>query len=48
MTTEAARAVERVARLSYGRLVGRLVARTGSLADAEDALSDALTRALEV
>lgn len=48
MTKEAARAVERVARLSYGRLVGRLVARTGSLADAEDALSDALTRALEV
>lgn len=48
MTTDAARAVERVARLSYGRLVGRLVARTGSLADAEDVLSDALTRALEV
>lgn len=48
MTRDAARAIERVARLSYGRLVGRLVARTGSLADAEDALSDALTRALEV
>ncbi|MEM9010810.1 MAG: DUF6596 domain-containing protein [Pseudomonadota bacterium] len=45
--SDAARAVERVARLSYGRLVARLAARTGSLADAEDALSDALTRALE-
>lgn len=45
--TEASRAMERVARLSYGRLVARLVARTGSLADAEDALSDALVRALE-
>ncbi len=48
MTTDAARAIEQVARLSYGRLVGRLVARTGSLADAEDALSDAnpVTRGL--
>lgn len=45
--TDAARAIERVARLSYGRLVARLVARTGSLADAEDALSDALMAALE-
>ncbi|MDW4500549.1 DUF6596 domain-containing protein [Sulfitobacter sp. D35] len=41
------RAVERVARLSYGKLVARLAARTGSLAEAEDALGDALTRALE-
>jgi RNA polymerase sigma-70 factor (ECF subfamily) len=48
MTTDASHAIERVARLSYGRLVGRLALRTGSLADAEDALSDALTRALEV
>lgn len=48
MTADAVRAVERVARLSYGRLVARLALRTGSLADAEDALSDALTRALEV
>ena len=46
--TDAVRAIERIARLSYGRLVARLAARTGSLADAEDALSDALTRALEV
>jgi len=45
--TEASRAIERVARLSYGKLVARLVARTGSLADAEDALSDALIAALE-
>lgn len=45
---DAARAVERVARLSYGMLVARLAARTGSLADAEDALADALTTALEV
>ncbi|MEL7300841.1 MAG: DUF6596 domain-containing protein [Pseudomonadota bacterium] len=43
----AARAVERVARLSYGKLVARLAARTGSLAEAEDALGDALTKALE-
>jgi RNA polymerase sigma-70 factor (ECF subfamily) len=45
--SDAVRAVERVARLSYGRLVARLAARAGSLADAEDALSDALARALE-
>lgn len=45
--SEAVRAVEQVARLSYGKLVGRLAARTGSLADAEDALSDALAKALE-
>lgn len=45
---EAVRAVEGVARLSYGRLVARLAARTGSLADAEDALSEALARALDV
>lgn len=48
MTIEAARAVERVARLSYGRLVARLAARTGSVADAEDALGDALIKALEM
>ncbi|SHF31182.1 RNA polymerase sigma-70 factor, ECF subfamily [Loktanella atrilutea] len=45
--SEAVRAVERLARLSYGKLVARLAARTGSLAAAEDALSDALIRALE-
>jgi RNA polymerase sigma-70 factor, ECF subfamily len=44
---DASRAIERVARMSYGRLVARLVARTGSLADAEDAFSDALMAALE-
>jgi RNA polymerase sigma-70 factor (ECF subfamily) len=48
VTEDAARAVERVARLSYGRLVARLAARIGSLADAEDALGAALIRALEV
>lgn len=47
MTIEVARAVERAARLSYGKLVARLVARTGSLADAEDALGEALIKALE-
>lgn len=36
-----------MARLSYGRLVARLAARTGSLADTEDALADALIKALE-
>lgn len=45
--SDAVRAVERVARLSYGGLVARLAARTRSLADAEDALSDALARALQ-
>ena len=42
------RAAERVARLSYGRLVALLAARSGGdLASAEDALGDALARALE-
>ncbi len=45
--SDAARAVERVARMSYGKLVARLAGRTGSLAEAEDALGDALTKALE-
>lgn len=45
--TDTVGAVERVARLSYGRLVAALALRTGSLADAEDALSEALVRALE-
>ncbi len=40
-------ALERLARLSYGRLVARLAARTGSVSAAADALSDALVRALE-
>lgn len=47
MMSDPARTVERLARLSYGRLVARLTARTGSIADAEDALSDALMKALE-
>ncbi|MEM9194991.1 MAG: DUF6596 domain-containing protein [Myxococcota bacterium] len=42
------RQLERVARLSHGRLVGLLAARLGSIAAAEDALGDALVRALEV
>ena len=43
----ARRAAERVARLSYGRLVAVLAGRAGNLAAAEDALGDALARALE-
>jgi RNA polymerase sigma-70 factor (ECF subfamily) len=45
---DAAAELERVARLSHGRLAARLAARTGSLSAAMDALSDALVRALEV
>jgi RNA polymerase sigma-70 factor, ECF subfamily len=37
-----------VARLSYGRLVAILAARTGGASAAMDALSDAVVRALEV
>lgn len=44
---ETVETVERVARLAYGRLVARLAARTRSLADAEDALADALIKALD-
>ncbi len=40
--------IERVARLSYGRLVAVLTARAGGVAAAQDALCDALLRALEV
>jgi predicted RNA polymerase sigma factor len=42
------RAVERVARESYGRLVAYLSANTHDLAAAEDALSEALLKALSV
>ncbi|HKU17510.1 MAG TPA: DUF6596 domain-containing protein [Steroidobacteraceae bacterium] len=42
----ARRAVEAVARQSYGRLVALLCARTRDVAAAEDALADALTTAL--
>lgn len=44
---EAQRAAEQAARLSYGRLVALLTSRFGSPHRAEDALSDAFTRALE-
>ncbi|MBR0556520.1 RNA polymerase subunit sigma-70 [Ciceribacter sp. L1K23] len=40
--------IEKVARLSHGRLVAILAARTGGVTDAMDALSDAVLRALEV
>jgi RNA polymerase sigma-70 factor (ECF subfamily) len=42
----AQRAVEAVARQSYGRLVALLSARTRDVAAAEDALADALMAAL--
>jgi RNA polymerase sigma-70 factor (ECF subfamily) len=42
----AARSAERVARDSYGRLVAWLAARSGDIAGAEDALSEAFTSAL--
>ncbi|MEP6729157.1 MAG: DUF6596 domain-containing protein [bacterium] len=45
---QAHRAVEAVARESYGRLVALLAARTRDVAGAEDALSDALVAALTV
>ena len=44
----AADEIERVARLSYGRLVAILASRTGNVTAAMDALSDAVVRALEV
>jgi RNA polymerase sigma-70 factor (ECF subfamily) len=40
------KAAERAARASYGRLVALLAARTGDIAAAEDALSDAFAAAL--
>ncbi len=43
---DARRAVERVARESYGRLVAYLSARTRDVAAAEDAMADALVAAL--
>jgi RNA polymerase sigma-70 factor (ECF subfamily) len=42
------RRIERVARESYGRLVAYLSAHTLDLASAEDALSDALIKALTI
>ncbi len=44
---ESFRIAERAARESYGRLLATLLARTGDLAGAEDALSRAFLRALE-
>jgi RNA polymerase sigma factor (sigma-70 family) len=40
-------AIESVARDSYGRLVAYIASRTGDIADAQDALSEALVAALE-
>jgi predicted RNA polymerase sigma factor len=40
-------AVEAVARHSYGRLIAYLAARSGDIADAEDALSEAFGVALQ-
>jgi predicted RNA polymerase sigma factor len=40
-------AIEAVARNSYGRLVACIASRTGDIADAQDALSEALVAALE-
>ncbi|WP_299375338.1 DUF6596 domain-containing protein [uncultured Tateyamaria sp.] len=45
--TDAARAADRVARDSYGRLLAFLAARTGDIGLAEDALADAFAKALE-
>lgn len=45
---EAARAAERVARESYGRLVAFLAARTRDVAGAEDALGEAFATALRM
>jgi len=40
-------AIEAVARDSYGRLVAYIASRTGDIADAHDALSEALVADLE-
>jgi RNA polymerase sigma-70 factor (ECF subfamily) len=48
MIPEAARAAEKVARQSYGKLVAFLAARSRDVPAAEDALSEALTTALRV
>lgn len=44
--SEAARAAERAARASYGRLLAALAARSSDIASAEDALADAFAKAL--
>jgi RNA polymerase sigma factor (sigma-70 family) len=43
----AEQAIEAVARVSYGRLVAYIAARTRDIADAQDALSEALVAALQ-
>lgn len=43
----AASRAERIVRESYGRLVALLASRSGDIASAEDALSEALTKAME-
>lgn len=43
----ASRVAEKAARSAYGKLVAILTQRTGNLADAEDALADAFSRALQ-
>ncbi|MBX5131713.1 RNA polymerase subunit sigma-70 [Rhizobium lentis] len=48
MPPDAGRAVEQVARQSYGRLIAFLAARSRDVPAAEDALSDALASALRV
>ena len=47
METSSSAAAERAAREAYGRLVAILTSRTGDVAAAEDALSDAFVAALE-
>lgn len=47
LTAQASRAAERVARESYGKLIAILAAQDRDIAAAEDALSDALTAALQ-
>jgi RNA polymerase sigma-70 factor, ECF subfamily len=47
VTADTSRTLERLTRLSYGRLVAILGARMGNLQDAEDALGEALVVALD-
>ncbi|MDL2405577.1 RNA polymerase subunit sigma-70 [Rhizobium calliandrae] len=48
MDHDVGRATERVARQSYGKLIAFLAARSGDVPAAEDALSEALAKALNV
>ena len=47
MSSDTDRAIERALRLSYGKLIAFLSARTRDVAAAEDALSDAFASALQ-